>query len=98
MDDRYRGVYGARNVVFINPADMEKMGVASGDLVDLIGTYDDGRHRACTGFRAVPYDTPHGCLAGYYPEMNELVPHQIVGDQSDTPASKSVVVRLVKQV
>ncbi|WP_417245745.1 FdhF/YdeP family oxidoreductase [Celeribacter sp.] len=94
MDDRYRGVYGIRNVVFINPKDMEKNGLSDGDLVDLIGCFDDGRHRACKGFRVVPYDTPYGCLAGYYPEMNELVPHQTVGDQSYTPTSKSVIVKI----
>lgn len=96
MNDRYRGVYGVRNVVFINPSDMKKIGVEAGDLVDLISTFDDEHHRVCSGFRVVSYDTPHGCLAGYYPEMNELVPHQTVGTQSDTPASKSVLVRLEK--
>ncbi|MEM0934523.1 MAG: FdhF/YdeP family oxidoreductase [Pseudomonadota bacterium] len=98
MDDRYRGVYGLREVMFINPADMEKAGVAAGDLVDITGAYDDGRHRACRGFRVVPYDTPEGCIAGYYPEMNELVPHQTVGDQSFTPTSKSVIVRIAPHV
>ena len=73
---------------------MEKNGLSDGDLVDLIGCFDDGRHRACKGFRVVPYDTPYGCLAGYYPEMNELVPHQTVGDQSYTPTSKSVIVKI----
>lgn len=94
MDDRYRGVYGVRNVMFINPADMEKAGIEAGALVDITGTYDDGRLRQCKGFRVVPYDTPVGCIAGYYPEMNELVPHQTVGDQSFTPTSKSVIVRI----
>lgn len=94
MDDRYRGVYGVRNVMFINKADMEKAGVAAGDLVDITGTYDDSRKRECRGFRVVPYDTPEGCIAGYYPEMNELVPHHSYGEQSFTPTSKSVVVRI----
>ena len=96
MDDRYRGVYGARDVVFVNPKDMKPLGLASGDLVDLIGTYDDGRHRTCQGFRVVEYDTPRGCIGGYYPEMNALVPHQTVGEGSFTPTSKSVVVRIEK--
>ncbi|MEM0910752.1 MAG: FdhF/YdeP family oxidoreductase [Pseudomonadota bacterium] len=94
MDDRYRGVYGVRNVVFIHPDDIHDIGMKAGELVDLIGTYDDGRHRACKGFRLVSYDIPRGCIAGYYPELNELVPHQTVGEQSFTPASKSIVVRL----
>ena len=96
MDDRYRGIFGLRTVMFINPADMKKAGVEAGDLVDITGTYDDGRLRQCLGFRVVPYDTPEGCIAGYYPEMNELVPHQTVGDQSIPPTSKSVIVRIEK--
>lgn len=94
MDDRYRGVYGIRNVMFINPKDIEQIDAEADDLVDIIGCYDDGRHRECKGFRVVPYDIPLGCIAGYYPEMNELVPHQTVGDQSFTPTSKSVIVRI----
>lgn len=96
MDDRYRGVYGMRNVVFMNPKDMTQSGLSDGDMVDVIGCFEDGRRRACHGFRVVPYDTPAGCVAGYYPEMNELVPHQTVGDQSDTPTSKSVIVKIEK--
>lgn len=96
MDDRYRGVFGARNVVFVNRRDLADIGLAAGDMVDIIGTYDDGHHRACTGFRVVEYDTPRGCIGGYYPEMNALVPHQTVGDESDTPTSKSIRVRLQK--
>lgn len=94
MNDRYRGVYGVRNVVFVNPKDMEAAGLSPDQRVDIIGTYDDGRLRACRDFRVVPYDTPRGCIGGYYPEMNELVPHQTVGDQSFTPTSKSVTVRI----
>ena len=96
MDDRYRGVYGVRNVVFIHPEDIKDIGMNNGELVDLIGQSEDGRHRECKGFRLVSYDIPRGCIGGYYPELNELVPHQSVGDQSFTPASKSIVVRLEK--
>ncbi|MCI4660789.1 MAG: FdhF/YdeP family oxidoreductase [Neomegalonema sp.] len=94
MDDRYRGVFGARNVVFIHPDDIVGSDFAAGDLVDLIGCFDDGIHRECRGFHLVPYDIPLGCLAGYFPELNALVPHQIVGEGSFTPVSKSVIVRL----
>ncbi|MEM1388223.1 MAG: FdhF/YdeP family oxidoreductase [Pseudomonadota bacterium] len=98
MDDRYRGVYGVRHMVFMNPDDLAAYGGQGGDLVDVIGCFDDGRRRACTGFRLVPYDIPRGCLAGYYPEMNALVPHQTFGAQSFTPTSKSIVVRLEPHV
>jgi anaerobic selenocysteine-containing dehydrogenase len=94
MDDRYRGVYGERRVVFVNPKDLSDLGCAAGDLVDLVGEYDDGVSRIAEAFRFVPYDIPRGCIAGYYPELNVLVPLTSAGDMSDTPTSKSVVVRL----
>jgi hypothetical protein len=40
------------------------------------------------------YPTPVGCAAAYYPETNVLVPLDSVADESGTPTSKSVVVRL----
>ncbi|MEM6383946.1 MAG: FdhF/YdeP family oxidoreductase [Pseudomonadota bacterium] len=93
MDDRYRGVFGLREIVFMNPKDMKRLGVKARGLVNIIGVHDDGVERVCNGFRVVPYDTPLGCVAGYYPEMNVLVPHGQFGVQSYTPASKSVLVR-----
>lgn len=92
MDDRYRGVYGQRNVVFMNPKDIEKIGAKSGDLMDLQTLSNDGIDRIAKGFELVAYDIPRGCVAGYYPELNVLVPHQNYGDQSYTPASKSIPV------
>jgi anaerobic selenocysteine-containing dehydrogenase len=92
MDDRYRGVYGERNVVFINPADLAGLGAEAGDRADVIGRHDDGVSRIAGDFRLVPYDIPRGCVAGYYPELNVLVPLSSAGDESDTPTSKSVLV------
>ncbi|MEM7521663.1 MAG: FdhF/YdeP family oxidoreductase, partial [Pseudomonadota bacterium] len=94
MDDRYRGVYGARNVIFIHPDDIAALGAKPGDLVDAIADYDDGIDRVATGFRLTAYDIPRGCVAGYYPELNVLVPHHSYGEKSYTPASKSIMVRL----
>jgi len=92
MNDRYRGVYGERNVVFINPADLAGLGAEAGDRADVIGRHGDGVSRIATNFRLVPYDIPRGCVAGYYPELNVLVPLSSAGDESDTPTSKSVLV------
>ncbi len=94
MDDRYRGVYGEREVIFINPADMKGLGAAAGDRIEVIGQAEDGRDRRVKGFKLVPYDIPPGCLAGYYPELNALVPHGAFGEKSHTPISKSIRVRL----
>jgi len=92
MDDRYRGVYGKRKVIFINPADLELIEAKAGDVVDVIGQHDDGVTRVAEGFSFVPYDIPRGCVAGYYPELNVLVPISTFGVESHTPTSKSVIV------
>ncbi|WP_426238536.1 FdhF/YdeP family oxidoreductase [Pararhizobium sp. DWP1-1-3] len=92
MNDRYRGVYGERSVIFINPADLAELGARAGDRVDVIGKHHDGISRIASDFRLVPYDIPRGCVAGYYPELNVLVPLSSAGDESDTPTSKSVLV------
>ena len=89
LDDRYRGVRHGRRVVFLNPADAE----ALGDVVDLISMYD-GVERQALGFTVAPYEIPLGCAAAYFPEANVLVPTQSVADKSNTPASKSVVIRI----
>lgn len=92
LDDRYRGVYGERQVIFINPADLREFGAAAGDRIDIIGEYNDGIERVASAFRFVPYDIPRGSIAGYYPELNVLVPLGSFGEESDTPTSKSVMV------
>lgn len=92
LDDRYRGIYGERRVVFVNPADLAEIGAEPGDRVDIVGRHDDGVVRVAESFRVVPYDLPRGSVAGYYPELNVLVPLTTAGEQSDTPTSKSVLV------
>lgn len=66
LDDRYRGVYGEREVIFIHPDDLEAIGARAGDRVDVVGAHDDGIERVARNFRFVPYDVPRGSLAGYY--------------------------------
>ena len=98
-DDRYRGISGGRRVVMVHPDDLRASGLADGDLVDLVGAWadegGDGSVRVVRGFRAVAYDTPRGCVAAYYPEVNPLVPLDSTAIGSNCPTSKSVVVRLV---
>lgn len=96
MDDRYRGIFGERRVIFINREDMAVKGLKAGDWVDLISIWDDGLTRRANKFMLVEYDIPRGCLGGYYPETNNLVPLDSVADLSHTPTSKSVAVRLEK--
>jgi len=97
-DDRYRGIYGGRRVVLVNPADVRALGFQDAQIVDLVSewTLDDGRveERRAEAFRIVEYDTPVGNAAAYYPETNVLVPLDSTARISGTPTSKSVVVRL----
>jgi molybdopterin-dependent oxidoreductase alpha subunit len=94
LDDRYRGVYGERRVLFAHPDDLAEIRDRLGERVDIVGTHDDGITRRAEDFRLVPFDMPRGALAGYYPELNVLVPLSTYGEQSDTPTSKSVLVTL----
>ena len=94
LDDRYRGVKGGRRVVFVHPDDITHLGWSDGDLVDLVSDWHDGSERAAVDFRIVSYDQPRGCAAAYYPETNPLIPLESKAEGSNTPTSKSVVVRL----
>ncbi|GHH35145.1 FdhF/YdeP family oxidoreductase [Streptomyces candidus] len=94
LDDRYRGIKDGRRVVLVNPQDAAELGLPDGSYTDLVSEWKDGVERRAPGFRVVHYPTARGCAAAYYPETNVLVPLDATADTSNTPASKSVVVRL----
>ena len=98
LDDRYRGVKGGRRVVFVNPADIAAFGLTDGDRVDLVSEFVDRddrlQERRAKDFRVVPYPTPVGNAAAYYPETNSLVALDHVAAKSNTPVSKAIVIRL----
>ncbi len=96
LSDRYRGVYGQRDVIFLSQAEMDRRGLKADDRVDIVTVSQDGVERAVRAFRVVPYAFPEGGCAAYYPETNPLVPLYAHDPQSFTPASKGVPVRLVK--
>ncbi len=91
--DRYRGISGGRRVIFLNPDDIEALGLADGMWVDITSHYE-GQQRTVRNFRVVPYEIPRRCAAAYYPEANPLVPLRHVAEQSNQPASKSIVITL----
>ncbi|MGO4808140.1 FdhF/YdeP family oxidoreductase [Cupriavidus sp. 2MCAB6] len=94
LDDRYRGVFGQRRVIFANRADIDMLGFAPGEFVDLIGVWDDGISRRADRFLLVEYDIPRGCMGAYYPETNPLVPLDSFADVARTPTSKSIPILL----
>jgi molybdopterin-dependent oxidoreductase alpha subunit len=97
LDDHYRGVHGGRRVVLVNPSDLASLGIEDGAMVDLVSEWRDGDRRA-PAFRVVAYPTARGCAAAYFPETNVLVPLDSTADGSNTPTSKSLVVRLERVV
>jgi molybdopterin-dependent oxidoreductase alpha subunit len=94
LDDRYRGIRGERRVVLMNADDIAELGLVERQVVDLISLWH-GEERTVTRFIVVPYDVPRGNCATYFPEANPLVPLGSVAARSNTPTSKSVVIRVV---
>jgi len=92
-NDRYRGVYGGRRVIFLNADDMRERNIAENQLVDVVSHFGGERRRAAK-FKVVPYEIPRGCAAAYYPETNVLVPVAAVAAGSNQPASKSIPITL----
>jgi molybdopterin-dependent oxidoreductase alpha subunit len=94
LSDRLRGVEGRRDVLLMPPAEIERHGLRPGQRVDLHGDAGDGAARKVADLEVVPFDLPEGCVAGYYPELNPLVPLWLHDAKSKTPAYKSVPVRV----
>jgi molybdopterin-dependent oxidoreductase alpha subunit len=94
MSDRYRGVYGQRDVVFLNKSEMASRELEDGDRVDLVTMSTDGLERRVRNFRVVGYSFPDGCCAAYYPETNPLVPLYAHDPLSFTPSSKGIPIRI----
>ena len=92
--DRFRGVEGTRQVVFMNGADIGRLGLANGDPVDLVTAIDESRVRSVSGLRIVAYDIPEGCCAAYYPECNPLFPLSHHDPKAKTPGYKLLPVHV----
>lgn len=93
LDDRYRGVYNGRRVIFMNPADIREAGLQAGQFVDLTSHFQ-GDVRTAVHFQIAPYEIPRRCTATYFPEANPLVHVKSVCEISNTPASKSVIITI----
>jgi molybdopterin-dependent oxidoreductase alpha subunit len=94
-DDRFRGVYGGRSVVLMNPQDIVRLGLSEGKKIALSTVADDGVNRTLGGLQVVAYDIPTQCIASYYPECNGLIPLWHHAEKSKVPAAKSVPVRIL---
>jgi len=94
LDDRYRGIYNGRRVLFMNPEDVKEAGLTQGQIVDLTSHFGEGEKRYARHFQIAPYPIARGCVATYFPEGNVLVPIDSVAERSNTPTSKFVVVTI----
>lgn len=93
-NDRYRGVYNDRMVLFMNIEDRLARGLEKEALVSLETISGDGVNRRIEGLTVLDYPMPRGALAGYYPELNPLLPLDYYDRVSGTPAAKSIPVRM----
>jgi molybdopterin-dependent oxidoreductase alpha subunit len=96
LDDRFRGVFGTRRVLLMNPKDIARLGFTVGDQVAVFAVARDQNEvrRSVEGLRVTTYDIPPGCVAGYYPECNPLIPLWHHAEGSFVPAAKAIPVRL----
>jgi anaerobic selenocysteine-containing dehydrogenase len=95
-DDRYRGLKGLRTVVFMNEDDMRDLGLEEFDFVDITSISKDGSKRTAHGYRAVRFEIPRGCAAGYMPELNVLCGIADYSTQSEQPVTKHLVVEVAQ--
>jgi anaerobic selenocysteine-containing dehydrogenase len=93
-NDRYRGIKNLRALILMNRDDMRARHIKPGDLVDITATARDGSRRFLTRYRAIDYDMPRGCAAGYMPEMNALIAASDYSHQSNQPLMKNIKVRV----
>jgi molybdopterin-dependent oxidoreductase alpha subunit len=94
LNDRYRGIYHGRRVIFMNPEDVREAGLQQGQFVDLT-SHHAGEERTARHFMVAPFAIPRGCTATYFPEGNVLVPINSTAERSNTPTSKSLVISIV---
>jgi molybdopterin-dependent oxidoreductase alpha subunit len=92
--DSFRGIHGGRRVLLINEADIARLGLKEGDLVDAAAVTGDGIARGVSGLRLVAYNVPVGCVAGYFPECNPLMALEHHALESMVPAAKSIAIRI----
>jgi molybdopterin-dependent oxidoreductase alpha subunit len=97
MNDRYRGITGRRDVLFVNERDLSSRGLKHGDLVDIAVVPDAGSkpgERVMRNLTAVAFNIAQGSIATYYPEANVLVALDHYDVKSGTPSYKSTPVLL----
>jgi anaerobic selenocysteine-containing dehydrogenase len=97
LNDRYRGITGRRDVIFVSENDLSKRGLSHGDLVDVavdVPANSGPSDRIMRRLTAVAYKIAEGSVATYYPEANGLVALDHHDAKSGTPSYKSIPVQI----
>jgi len=95
LNDRYRGIFNERRIVFMNKDDMKARDLKEQDVVNLKSEFNCSA-RVAKNFKVISYDIPKNCCATYFPETNVLVPLDSFAHTAKTPASKSVIITIEK--
>lgn len=91
LNDRYRGVFNERRIIFMNREDMKIRNLEEHQVVNLTSEFN-GKIRKANSFKVVGYDIPKNCCATYFPETNVLVPIDSYAHTAKTPTSKSIII------
>lgn len=97
LNDRYRGVYGERDVLFMHPDQIKAKGWEIGQRVDVTAIYAN-QTRSLNRLKLMPFDLPIDCVATYYPEANDLIALEHHAARANTPAYKSIPVKIQASV
>jgi molybdopterin-dependent oxidoreductase alpha subunit len=97
LNDRYRGVFNERRIIFMNREDLKTRGLKEQQVVNLRSEFN-GVTRKANNFKVVGYDIPKNCCATYFPETNVLVPLDSFAHTAKTPASKSVIITVENSI
>lgn len=100
MNDRYRGVFGRRDVVFISANEAKKQGLQANDIVNLIALDSNQKPtaRRLDNLTIVIHEIADRCLATYFPESNNLLALDNIDLQSGIPAYKNIPIMLEKVI
>lgn len=92
--DRFRGIEGTRDVVFMSRSDIDMAGLVEGQIVTLVSDFGDGIRRELGGLSVREYNLPRGTIGAYYPEANVLDAIDHHDELLKTPASNAIPVRI----
>ncbi|STQ69468.1 putative oxidoreductase [Hafnia alvei] len=96
MDDRYRGVYGQRDVLFISKETARSISVNDGERVNIIALKPDGTRsdRRMNQLKVVIYKMADKTAVTYFPESNHMITLDQYDKKSGIPAYKNIPIEI----